>query len=306
MTMTDRGVHPDLIDEEPQQQPAPETPSPRRGRAARAALPADPPPAAAEPAEPAPTAEPEPASEAPAEEAPKAEPPEWWQQVRDAADPKAALALITKNLPKTELEQDPTLQGWIGDMSQRRALAIQQQQEQERIEQQKREMLANGDYYGLGQLTAPELERRAQQLAAQQQGAPFMDGVTHFQSQLPAEVQAAVQGKTFGAGKSYSEGVSEYLAAVTEASVSHRLNDAIEQELKRREPALRKAWLSESNGAQPVPELDGGRAASVREITDEQIDRMSLAEYETYFDDQGKPKPGVRVRLTRGIPLQRR
>jgi hypothetical protein len=298
--MTDRGVHPDLIDDEPS--PAPEAPSPRRGRAARAAPPAESPPAAAtEPAEPAQTAEPEPASEAPAEEARKAEPPEWWQQVKDASDPKAALALITKNLPKTELEQDPTLQGWIGDMSQRRALALQQQQEQERIEQQKREMLANGDYYGLGQLTAPELERRVQQIAAQQQGAPFMDGVTQFQSQLPAEVQAAVQGKTFGAGKSYSEGVSEYLAAVTEASVSHRLNDAIEKELKRREPALRKAWLSESNGDQPVPELEGGRASGVREITDEQIGRMTLDEYDTYMDANGQPRPGVRVRLTRGI-----
>jgi hypothetical protein len=308
--MTDRGVHPDLLDEQETPQAAPEAPSPRRGRAARAAPQASSlQPPAAEPAEspPAPEATSEPAADAP--ESSPAEPtgpPEWWQQVKEASDPKAALALITKNLPKTELEQDPTLQGWIGDMSQRRALALQQQQEQERIEQQKREMLANGDYYGLGQLTAPELERRAQQLAAQQQGAPFMDGVTHFQSQLPAEVQAAVQGKTFGAGKSYAEGVSEYLAAVTEASVSHRLNDALEKELKRREPALRKAWLSESNGAQPVPELDGGRAASVREITDEQVDRMSLAEYDTYFDEQGKPRPGTRVRLTRGIPLTRR
>lgn len=305
MTMSDRGIHPDLIDEQEEAPTAPEAPPPRRGRAAPRAPATAPTPEAVDVAGAAPP-ELAPATETPAESAPEPAAPEWWAQVKEAPDPKAALSLLVKNLPKQELEQDPVLQGWIGDMGARRARAMLQQTEQERTEQQKREALENGDYYGLGQLTAPELRQRAEQLAAQQQGAPFMDGVTAFQSQLPAEVQAAVQGKTFGAGKSYAEGVSEYLAALTEATVSHRLNDAVEKELTRREPALRKAWLSESNGAQPVPELDGGSAASVREITDEQIDRMSLAEFDAHFDDQGKPKPGVRVRLTRGIPLTRR
>jgi hypothetical protein len=134
-----------------------------------------------------------------------------------------------------------------------------------------------------------------------------MDGVTHFQSQLPAEVQAAVQGKTFGAGKPYHEGVAEYLGAVTEAAVSHRLNDAVEKELKRREPALRKAWLSESNGTQPVPELDGaGNPLRTREITGAQVDRMSVAEYDQYFEN-GRPRPGVMYRTTdRDIPVSRR
>ena len=128
-----------------------------------------------------------------------------------------------------------------------------------------------------------------------------------FQKTLPEDVQREIQGKTFGAGKSYAEGVSEYLEAVNQATVSHRLNEAVEQELKRREPALRKAWLSESNGDQPVPELEGGRASSTREITGEQVQRMSEAEYDTYFDSNGRPKPGVRYRVTeRDIPVRQR
>jgi len=307
MTMSDRGVHPDLVDEEQAAAPAVAEPSPpRRGRSARATPPTEPAhqepsPPVAEAAEPA-------SSDSPAPEAEGApsEPPEWWQQVKEAPDPKAAFALLAKNLPKTELEQDPTMQGWIGDMARRRALAMQQQAQVDQVAQQKREALANADYYGLGQLTAPEIQQQVEQAQAAAHGAPFMDGVTRYQQTLPAEVQATVQGKTFAPGRSYAEGVAEYLGAVTEAAVSHRLNEAVEQELKRREPALRKAWLSESNGAQPVPELDGGRPASAREITDEQVDRMSLAEYDTYFDEQGQPRPGTRVRLTRGIPLTRR
>lgn len=302
MTMSDRGIHPDLIDEEQASAPADETPSPpRRGRAARAAPPpSSPAPPANETAEP--PAAPDATSEPPAPE----EPPEWLQQYKDAETPEAALAVLVKNLPRDQVLQDPVLQGWIGDQALRRMQGLREREERDARERQKHEALANADYYGLGQLTASEVRQQAEQAQASQQFAPFMDAVAAFQSKQPQEVQQQIQGKTYGAGKSPQEGFVEYLEAVNEASVSHRLNDAVEKELKRREPALRKAWLSESNGGQPVPELDGGRASSVREITDEQIERMSLDEYDAYFDGQGHPKPGVRVRLTRGIPLQRR
>ena len=302
MTMSDRGIHPDLLDEEPPPSAPTPTPTPpaRRGRTARPSPPTEPTPGSELASEP--VAEPTNELPAPAE----AEPPEWWQQVKDAPDPKAALALLAKNLPKQELEQDPTLQGWIGDMGARRAKALLAQQEQERTEKAKRDAAAQGDYYGLGQMTAAEVHQRAEQEMAVQQAAPFMDGVVAFQSKLPAEVQQQIQGKTFGAGRPYAEGVSEYLDAVTQATISHRLNEAVEREIKRREPALRKAWLSEANGSGPTPELDGGPAPSSREITDEQIAAMSLEEYDAVFDANGRPKPGTRVRLTRGIPLRQR
>ena len=303
--LTDRGIHPDLLDEEtaaaPEVAPAP----PRGRRSSRAEVAASAPPTPETSAE---TAEPD-SEPAPPETEPEAPPTpeaaEWWQQVKDAPDPKAALALLVKNLPKQELEQDPTLQGWIGDMGARRARAMQQQAEQERLEQQKREAAAKGDYYSLGELAASELSAQQRQAQVAQQAAPFMDGVVAFQSKLPPEIQAEVQGKTFGAGKSYAEGVSEYLDAITQAAVSHRLNEAVEREIKRREPALRKVVLSETNGSVPTPELDGGPAPSSREITDEQIAAMSLEEYDALFDANGRPKPGTRVRLTRAIDTRR-
>lgn len=228
------------------------------------------------------------------------------QQVKDAADPESMLGTLLKNMPLDELEKHPTIRHWVGDMGDKRARALLRQQETEQVERQKREALANADFYGLGQLTAPEIRAQAEAAGAAQQAAPFMDGVVRYQQTLPIEVQQAVQGKTYAQGKSHAEGVAEYLGAVTEAAVTHRLTEAVEQELKRREPAMRKAWLSETNGDQPVPELDGGQTATSREITDEQVGRMSLAEYDNYFDEQGKPRPGTRVRLTRGIPLTRR
>lgn len=232
------------------------------------------------------------------------EPPEWWQQVKEAADAKTALALLTKNMSKDDMLQDPTLQGWIGDRVKHRAQDLIRQAQAEDIERQKREATQRGDYYGLGQLTAPEVAQQIEEAAQSQQFAPFMEAVAKYQSRFPEEVQRQVQGKTYGAGKSQQEGFVEYLEALTEAAVGQRLTDAVEKEIARREPALRKAWLSQSNGAQPVPELDGGAAPGVREITDEQLARMSLAESDAYLDDRGQPKPGVRLRLTRGINLR--
>jgi hypothetical protein len=295
MTMPDRGVHPDLLDEqEAPPPPAPETPSPRRGRASRAAP--SPTPAEVEPA--APTdeapAEPEEAEEPAAAE--EAKPPDRQALIA------ARTTELLKEFSEEELSRDPKLAGWIGNLAKHQRNRMIEQERAEAAERAKREAIEQGDFYGLGQLTASEIQARAQQQNAAQQVAPIMDVITRFQARFPVEVQQEVQGKTFGAGKSYEEGLEEYLHAVTEAAAKHRAD----AELKRREPALRKAWLSESNGAQPVPELDGGRADRVREITDEQIENMGLDEYDAYFDSQGKPKPGVRVRLTRGISIRQR
>jgi hypothetical protein len=301
--MSNRGQHPDLVDDEPPSEPAEQLPMPPRGRRS-AARPAQTPPAPSTPGEPAEAAAPtEPP--APAEPAPEEEPPEWLRQVREATDPQTMVATLLKNVPIEELEKHPSIAGWIGDMGNKRARALLAQQEQDRLEQQKREAAAQGDYYGLGQMAASELQKKAERDAAAQQATPFMEGVVAFQSKLPPEVQQAVGGKTFGSGKSYAEGVSEYLDAITQATISHRLNEAVEREIKRREPALRKALLSETNGSGPTPELDGGPAPSSREITDEQIAAMSLEEYDALFDANGRPKPGTRVRLTRGVDTRR-
>jgi len=291
--MSDRGQHPDLIDDEPAPTPE-ETPSPpKRGRAARAAQA----PSEGPPPEPAQAAPPATDSTEQAPETPP-EPPEWRAKLREAVeagDDSAVQRLLNENRPDV-------VSGHIGQIVRR----TREAEAREAIERQKREALANADYYGLGQLAAPEIQQQVQQAASAENIAPFMDGVTLFQSRLDPAIQAEVQGKSYGVGKSHAEGVAEYMEAVVQAALRHGRESDFEKELKRREPALRKAWLSETNGGQPVPELDGGRAATVREITDEQVGRMSLAEYDQVFDERGQPRPGTRVRLTRGIPLTRR
>ena len=123
-----------------------------------------------------------------------------------------------------------------------------------------------------------------------------MDGVVAFQKQLPEAIQKEISGKAFGAGKSYAEGVAEYMAHVVDKSV--------ELEVRKRESALRKSMMSDLNGDEPVPERDSGTPSRVREISDFQIPNMSDAEYDAFFDKNGRPKPGVRVNYTRAVPLR--
>jgi hypothetical protein len=230
--------------------------------------------------------------------------PEWLEQARAAADPRDMLKLLTKHLPKDDLARDEILAGWIGDVGNKRARAILAEQDQQRLEREKQEALKRGDLYALGQHAASELEQRQTLLEQQTQLAlsPFMQGVQRFQQSLPRAVQEEVQGKTYAPDGTPEEGVAAYLRAVTEAAIRHGFDD----EIKRREPALRKAFLSETVGSEPTPEVEGGPPPGVREITDEQLARMSLAESDEYLDERGQARPGVRVRITRGIPLRQR
>jgi hypothetical protein len=291
MTVEDRGVHPDLVEEE--QQAAQESAAgaqqeaPARGRRNGRSR--------------APQA-PEPAPDTPADtpEAPPEEAPEWWTAAREAKDPSEAFKLLAKNLPRDVLEKDETLSGLVGH----KADALLRKRQQDAIEQQKREAAQNNDLYTLGELTQRELQER--EAAAQQQRAAadggFMDGVVLFQSQLPEEIQRTVAGRTFGEGKGQAAGVAEYLQFLSDERV--KLKEAeLEREFQRRESALRKSVLSEVNGDEPVPERESGTPGRVREVTDEQIEAMTIKEYDALFDENGRPKPGVRHRSTRGIPL---
>jgi hypothetical protein len=296
MTMSDRGIHPDLLDEvvaEREAEPQ-EAPAPRRSRGRR---------------EPAPTPEPTPVAtsdaEAPTlagEEAEAAAPPEWLSQLDDIKDPVEKFKLLAKNLPKEQLEKDETLSGFIGSRADMRARQILQQQEVQRAEQAKLEAAQNGDLYTLGELTQKEYQERLAQQQALASAGPVWDGVVLFQQQLPAEIQRDVAGKVFGEGKGQAQGAAEYLQYIVDA----RTRLEVEKEISRRESALRKSVLSEVNGDEPVPERESGTPGRVREVTDEQIAAMSLREYEALFDENGHPRPGVRHRATRSIPLTQR
>jgi hypothetical protein len=291
----DKNVHPDLLDEAPQD--APETP-PASGRGRGRAR-------AAEPAAPAP----EPSDELVGEAAPDdtsspsgedaAEPDlSWFDSVREAKDPTEALRLLAKNLPRDQFEKDEVVSGLLGQMGDRRARALLQQQEREATERAKLEAAQNNDLYTLGEMTQRELQGQLASQQAAQAAGPFMDGVVAFQKQLPEAIQKEISGKAFGQGKTYAEGVAEYMAYVVDR--------AVKLEAQKRESAIRKSVMSEINGDEPVPERDSGTPGRVREVTDEMIAAMSLAEYEALFDENGRPKPGVRHRSTRGIPLTQR
>jgi hypothetical protein len=290
MAESDRGVHPDLVDEQPEPQEEPAE-SPRRGRRAAARAP-----------------EPSPVDGADSGgEAPSAPPPESPQSGEDTVDwreawskaesPEQAFSLLAKNLPTDVLEKDERLSGLIGSRTDVRARELLRQQEREAIERQKREAASNNDLYTLGELAARDYQQQALQGAAADQYAPMMDAISRFQQTLPQELQREVAGKTFGEGKPWNEGMQEYLSYLVDSATRHRLAE--------RESALRKSILSEVNGSEPVPEREGGTPSRVRVVTDEQVAAMSLREYDALFDENGRPRPGVQHRSTRGIPIQR-
>jgi hypothetical protein len=219
----------------------------------------------------------------------------WFDAVRDAKDPTEALRLLAKNLPRDQFEKDDVVSGLIGQIGDRRARELLARQERDAQEKAKLDAAASGDLYTLGEMTQRELQSQLASQQAAQAAGPFMDGVVAFQKNLPEAIQKEVAGKAFGVGKGYAEGVAEYMEAVSEARVK--------LELQKRESALRKSLMAELNGDEPVPERDSGTPSRVREVTDEQIAAMSLAEYDALFDENNRPKPGVRHRPTRSIPL---
>jgi hypothetical protein len=290
MTMSDRGIHPDLIDEQP-------------SRARAASPPASAPSEPSAPAEPPPESAADASSTSAAETATAPAAPEWFSKVREAADPASAFRTLAQNLTREDLANDRALAGVFGEYVNKRAQALLAEKEKQATEQRRREAAQKGDLYTLGELAAPEVLERVRAEASQSAIGPFMEGVTRFQNGLPAEVQARVAGRDWP-GNTPGEQVQAYLEAVYEAALSHGLSTAVDKEIKKREPALRKAWLSETNGTAMSPELGSGPPLGVREITDEQIARMSNEEYDTYFDPKGRPKAGVSVRYTRAIPIR--
>jgi hypothetical protein len=220
--------------------------------------------------------------------------------VREAKEPAEAFKLFTTNLPRDAIEHDPTIQGWVNQKANNLNARRQAEAEREAAERAKLEAARTNDLYALGEITQRELQERLQQQAAAQAAGPFMDGVVLFQQNLPEALQKAVAGKTFGEGKGQAAGVAEYLQFLHEEGVKL----ATEQSVRARESALRKSVLTEVNGNEPVPERESGTPGRVREVTDEQIAAMTLREYDALFDENGHPKPGVRHRPTRSVPLR--
>jgi hypothetical protein len=294
MAESDRGVHPDLVDDQPEAPPPAETPRRGRGRAAARASESPPASEAAVPAS-------EAGETSGAEQSPDSgddSAVDWKQAGSQAESPEEAFKLLAKNLPREQLEKDETLSGLIGSRADVRARDLLRQQEREAVERQKREAAANNDLYSLGELTQREYQQQGLAAAQGDPYQPMMEVINRVQQSLPENVQREIAGKTYGEGKPWNEGLQEYLSSLIDSATKHRLAE--------RESALRKSILSEVNGSEPVPEREGGTPSRVRVVTDEQVAAMSLREYDALFDENGRPRPGVLHRSTRGIPIQQR
>jgi len=297
MAESDRGVHPDLVEEvaaERETTAAPEAQNAGGRRRASRAQATNPPPLPESGTEPGSSGGEGPSTPSDSGEGGRTD-EDWREAWARAESPEQAFALLAKNLPTELLEKDERLSGIIGSRSDTRARDILRQQERDRLEQAKRDAAAQNDLYTLGELAQREYQQQGLQASQQDQYAPMMDVITRFQQTLPEDIQRQVAGKTFGEGRPWGEGLQEYLTYLVDSATEHRLRE--------RESALRKAILSEVNGSEPVPEREGGTPARVRVVTDEQVDAMSLREYDALFDENGHPRPGVQHRSTRGIPL---
>ena len=296
MTMSNRGVHPDLLDEETQ--------PPDSSRARASSPPASAPPEPSAPAEPPPESASDASSTSDAATATAPKAPDWFGKVREASDPATAFRTLAQNLSREDLANDRALAGVFGEYVNKRAQALLAEKEKQATEQRKREAAQRGDLYTLGELAAPEILERTSHEQAQQAASWAMDGVSAFQQTLPPEVQAEVAGRNWPGTP--AEGLKAYMEAVVQAALKHGRDVEVDKEIKRREPALRKAFLSEANGSAPTPEFEGGAPMSGRRITSEQVASMSLDEFDQYFDTNGRPKPGVQFVDNNGIPLRQR
>lgn len=234
--------------------------------------------------------------------------PDWWDELRSATDANTALAVLTAHLTPDDLVKDNRIAGIIGQKAYDRVQQEIQRREANQRETLKAQAAQNGDLYTLGELSAPEvlaqLRQQATQEAEQKSLAPLTEAVAAFQDTLPEAVRAEVAGRHY-AGATVQEGIMAYMDAVVKAAIKHHLEPEVEREIKRREPVLRKQFLASAYGEDMSPELAGGTPKSVHEITDEQVAGMSLEEYDQYFDDYGRPKDGVRLRMTRAEPVKR-
>lgn len=248
-----------------------------------------------------------------------------WEELVETADPDS----IRKNR---------RIMGIAGEMAQRlaaqqaealantRAEALVEQRLREREAQAqhdaKMERAKAGDFYALGQETADELLRQAQardgdvSRQAAEKGATdrVQATVEAWSKAFPPEVLTAATEAWSSrprAGDFYGD-LKTYLDVFTPVLADHLVRQkAAEQETalfqkweKERLPALRARALAEVNGGEPVPDNEGGTPTRQRVVTDDDVRRMPLAEYEQIFDlATGRPKAnsGVIYKATRGV-----
>lgn len=202
--------------------------------------------------------------------------------------------------------------GEIGDRLSKRQAAELERRIREEIEQERRQqhldsLVDQDDLVGLGEmLKRQRLDERQQrqQGQASQQVARHAEAtlgqavVTAFQT-LPKHLQAilyAEDGQTFrrwAPGGTTADGIAEMIRTAIDRGVEAELRARFPGIKGSLEEAIRREQNGEVLGSESSPDTRPGAAAGTRTVTDADIGRMTLAEYEAIFDEKGRPRDGV-------------
>lgn len=267
----------------------------------------------------------EPQAEAPQEpEAPATPPPPSWEELLEQADPES-------------IRRNRRLMGIAGEMANRLAetraeqllterldKAVEERLERQQAEADRRALLEdarNGNYYQVGQRYAEHAEReeqtRAEQAAKQQAESSAYTAlqatVDEWAKALPPDVltQAAeayqkVAPKDGGYPVQFRAWLDNFVPTYVNSLVQQRLNEERAKWEAKELPAVRSRALAEVNGGAPVPDAGQGAPPGARVVTDEEIERMSLNEWQSIWDAKaGRFKEGVAHQATRGIDTRR-
>lgn len=257
-----------------------------------------------------------------------APPPVSWKTL----SPEDRARLLDEADPE-ELRSHRRVQGITGRLYQQRVQSLRpedlpptvRQQIEEttraRIEQEAQEkelaqLGQSGEFYTLGQRAYEDMQnRRGQEIRTRRAAEQKSQTVQEFAAQtrqwavenFPGEVLDAAAQELDAGGQmdrlNFDGQYNLWLKTVT----SHNARFEAKREKARWEkeelPAHRQRWLAEQNGAEPSPETESnGAPAGQRVLTDEQIDRMSLKEFEAVWDmERNQPKKGYRWRPTRSL-----
>lgn len=170
------------------------------------------------------------------------------------------------------LLRHPKLSGLVGDaadrLEKRRAAERAQAEEQARL----RKAVEDDDLVTLGEAKKkellPQIEQEPFQTAGQTIAKSVQTGLGKWLSEKAPG--ASVDGSKHD-GKPFDEGIVGWVDDAAEAIVQHRLSKAVEAEIAKRMPAIKKQILAEANGEEPSPEVGSGSAARANTNTDKQF-----------------------------------
>ncbi len=190
----------------------------------------------------------------------------------------------------------PGLTGKLGELSQKQVESAKKQWEKEQSEKARLD-LARTDPFEFAKREIDESERQrmqgsiqfAAEARARETVQEMMNGLAMV---LPAEVVNVHAGKSYPGD--FSQATIAYLKDVFNTAVEQAIAAERAKWERDARPALQKVAMTQAHATTPNPDLGSGvPAPGTRVLTAADVDRMSLPEYDKYFDENGDPREGV-------------